>query len=52
MTTLNMPLYWESGCMITDLNLPRRYTSTHDDNKAELYLTVGHHYNKKQLDIS
>ncbi len=44
-----MPLYWGNPEMTIDLSLPRKYTSTHNDEKAEVYLTIDHHYNKKQL---
>lgn len=49
MSSLSTPLYWGDGEMITSLSLPRKYTSTHNDEKAELYLTIDHHFNKKQL---
>jgi len=50
MDTLSMPLFWGSSKMVTRFSLPRRYTSTHDDNKREIYLTIDTKYNSKQLD--
>lgn len=47
--TLSMPLYWGSPEMTINLSLPRKYTSTHNDEAKEIYLTVDHHYNQKQL---
>ena len=49
MEYLSMPLYWESPSIVTNFSLPRKYTSTHNDEAKEVYLTIGHHYNKKQL---
>jgi hypothetical protein len=33
----------------TDPVSPRRYTLTHSDSTAELFLTIGPHYNKSQI---
>jgi hypothetical protein len=35
--------------MITKLSLPRKYTTTHNDDRAEIYISVGHEYNQLLL---
>ena len=38
-----------TGTNTEDLVLPRRYTLTHSDRTGELFLSIGSHYNKKQI---
>lgn len=44
-----LPIFYESSDIITNLNLPRKYTSTHNDTTAEIYISIGHDYNKYLL---
>lgn len=46
---LSCPITYESAEMITNLCLPRKYTNIHDDAKREIYIGIGHEYNKTML---
>ncbi len=46
---LLLPITYESKDIITKLNLPRKYTSTHNDDTREIYLSIGHSYNERLL---
>jgi hypothetical protein len=43
------PITYESADIITSLELPRKYTSIYNDITQEIYLNVGHNYNKRLL---
>lgn len=47
---LLLPITYESSEIITDLKLPRKYTSTHNDTTKEIYISIGHNYNKYLLE--
>ncbi|CAH6419012.1 Staygreen protein [uncultured virus] len=40
---------YESSEIIGDLSLPRKYTSVYNDETSEIYLSIGHKYNKHLL---
>jgi len=40
---------YSTGTTPVDFILPRRYTLTHSDRTGELYLTIGNHYDMKQI---
>lgn len=40
------PITYECSDIITKFSLPRKYTNTHNDETAEIYLSVGREYNK------
>jgi len=42
---LLLPITYESANIIKKLKLPRKYTSTHNDETAEVFLSIGHEYN-------
>lgn len=46
---LLLPITYESSEIITDFSLPRKYTSTHNDETREVYVSVGHQYDKRLL---
>lgn len=45
-------IIYESADIILSLNLPRKYTSTHNDESATIYIGVGHNYIKRLLETS
>jgi hypothetical protein len=47
---LLLPITYESSKIITSFDLPRKYTSTHNDQTKEIYLSIGHEYNKRLLE--
>lgn len=46
---LNSLLIWGSKKMVTCISVPRKYTSTHDDEKRQIYLSINHVYNAELL---
>jgi len=46
---LLFPITYESAEVINSLDLPRKYTSTHNDDTREIYLSIGHTYNDRLL---
>lgn len=46
---LSFPITYASSEIISTLSLPRKYTSTHNDDLAEIYLSIGPTYNQKLL---
>jgi len=46
---LLLPITYESSSIITDFDLPRKYTSTHNDDTGEIYISIGHEYNTTLL---
>lgn len=46
---LLLPITYESSNIIARFELPRKYTSSHNDQTREIYLSIGHKYNKKLL---
>lgn len=44
------PITYESAEIITNFSLPRKYTNTHNDETSEIYLSIGHDYNKRMLE--
>lgn len=46
---LLLPITYESSDIITQFSLPRKYTSSHNDLTKEIYLSIGHKYNKRIL---
>lgn len=46
----NILLSWETKKAVTHLSYPRKYTSTHNDERKEIYLGIGAEYNKSLLD--
>ena len=47
---LLLPITYESADIMKEMSLPRKYTSTHDDEKRQVYISIGHEYNKYLLD--
>lgn len=43
------PITYESKRIITNISLPRKYTSTHNDDTREIYLHIGHSYDDRLL---
>ena len=46
LNSLLLPITYETSNIITHLDLPRKYTSTHNDSTFEIYISIGHTYNK------
>lgn len=46
---LLFPIIYGSSDIITTLQLPRKYTSIHNDNTGEIFLSIDHTYNSKML---
>lgn len=46
---LLLPITYESSELIDKLELPRKYTSSHNDDTKEIYISIGHNYNKRLL---
>lgn len=46
----NVLFIWPDPQMITHLSLPRKYTTTHNDDRREIYVSVGHIFNQRLLD--
>lgn len=46
---LSLPITYESKDIINKFTLPRKYTSGHNDKTKEVYLSIGHNYNKQIL---
>lgn len=42
---LLLPITYEDKGIMTNLSLPRKYTSTHNDETREVYVSIGHDYN-------
>lgn len=47
---LLLPITYESSEIIESFSLPRKYTSTHNDATREIYVSIGHEYNKILLE--
>lgn len=47
---LLFPITYGSNQIITELSLPRRYTSIHNDQLKTIYLSIDHKYNKAMLE--
>lgn len=43
---LLLPITYENADIITEFELPRKYTSTHNDLTKEVYISIGHNYNQ------
>lgn len=50
MVPLLTPITYENREIITKFSLPRRYTSSHNDEKKEVYISIGKNYNKYLLE--
>ncbi len=46
---LLFPITYASQEVMETFSLPRKYTSTHDDEKKEIYLSIGSDYNERML---
>jgi len=44
------PITYENSDVIMNFCLPRKYTSSHNDEKKEVYISVGNNYNKFLLE--
>jgi hypothetical protein len=49
LNSLLLPITYQDRKIITNLKLPRKYTSTHNDETSEIYMSIGHEYNKLLL---
>ena len=47
---LLLPITYESADIMKTLILPRKYTSTHNDETRQVFVSIGHEYNKYLLD--
>lgn len=47
---LLLPIIYESSDTTKHLSLPRKYTSTHNDDTRQVYIGIGHEYNEYLLD--
>jgi hypothetical protein len=43
---LLLPIFYESKEIITNFSLPRKYTSTHDDETKQIFMGIGKNYNQ------
>jgi len=46
LNSLLFPITYESSEIIRKLDLPRKYTIPHNDETGEIFLSIGHKYNK------
>jgi hypothetical protein len=46
---LSCPITYSSNKIITSLRLPRKYTTTHNDDRSEIYVSIGSDYNQNLL---
>jgi len=47
---LLLPITYGSADIMRKLSLPRKYTSIHNDDTREVFISIGHEYNKLLLD--
>ena len=46
------PITYETVKIVDNLSLPRKYTSTHNDDTAQIFISVGSEYNKILLNTA
>lgn len=47
---LLFPITYSNSKLITNFSLPRKYTSIHNDETKEIFLSIGPDYNQRMLD--